>query len=66
MGKALRSVQFPKNIGGGHLLDRVWSGKGGGLRLMRTMVAKLRGKLGGDTRKPATSSPSPGWANRCR
>ena len=37
-----------------HLLEKVWNEKGeAGLSPMRTMVAKLRGKLGEDARNPA-------------
>ena len=37
-----------------HLLEKVWKEKGDvGLSPMRTMVAKLRGKLGEDARNPA-------------
>ena len=37
-----------------HLLEKVWKEKSdANLSLMRTLVAKLRGKLGEDARNPA-------------
>ena len=50
-----------------HLLEKVWKEKSDAdMSPMRTMVAKLRGKLGETPATPPTSSPSPGWATGCR
>ena len=49
-----------------HLLEKVWGTKSdANLSPMRTLVAKLRTKLGEDARNPTTSSPSPGWVTGC-
>ena len=48
------------------LLARVWGEKGSGdLRPMRTIVSKLRRKLGEDAGDPPTSSPSRASATAC-
>ena len=49
-----------------HLLERVWGGRGGGsLRPLRTMVSKLRRKLGDDADNPTFIFTEPGWASGC-
>ena len=46
------AVYDPRVLTHERLLERVWRGRGGSLRPLRTMVSKLRRKLGDDADNP--------------